>query len=307
MPIVEEFLQERTNENQIHESLCINKIKLRGLKTPTNIALNICKDYIHTTLSQKKIGIKYAVSRSTIIRILNEYNIPFRERDKINPSKTRKLINCDENYFDNIDSADKAYWLGFILGDSYFVKDGSTFQLELHHEDVEILEKLKECLNSDHKITFRSRLIKETGNLRKSCSLSISRKKIYDDLIKNGIPIAKSKYCTIPTSIPKEFIRDFIRGIFCSDGCWYFSSDGGVTFEICSSVKSFLEEIQNVLIIECDLQKTKITSNKRGTCFELRYNGNKQCLRIFKYLYDNSNIKLMRKYNSIDNHFKTKC
>lgn len=280
---------------------------LKGLKTPTDIALKICNDYINTNLSQNKIAIKHNVSKSTVANIRKEYNIPPREKDKIrDTSEYQTCIECNDDYFENIDSADKSYWLGFILGDAYLGKDGCTIKLELHYDDLEILEKLKACLESDHKISFRSRVIKETGNLRKSYTLSICRKKLYDDLIRNGIPMTKSKYCTIPSSIPKKFIRDFIRGIFDSDGGWHLVDKNQVIFSICSSVKSFLEEIQTTLISECDLHKTKISSNRNNTCHELRYCGNTQAVRLFEYLYANSNLKLMRKYDAIIKHFNSK-
>lgn len=278
----------------------------KGFKTPADIALKICNEYVNTNYSSYYIAIKYNVSTATVSRIRKEYNIPQREIDKSkNGSKNRSIIECDENYFEIIDSADKSYWLGFILGDAYLGKDGSL-KLELHYEDVEILEKLKESLKSNHKISFRSRLIKETGNLRKTCYINICRRKLFEDLIKHGITMTKSKYCTIPSSIPNEFIRDFIRGVFCSDGGWHYHTNGQITFSICSSVKSFLEEIQEVLMKNCFLEKTKITSNKSGSCHELRYCGNLQCIKIYDYLYNDSNLKLMRKYNSATNHLNLK-
>lgn len=278
----------------------------KGFKTPADIALKICNEYVNTNYSSYYIAIKYNVSTATVSRIRKEYNIPQREIDKSkNGSKNRSIIECDENYFEIIDSADKSYWLGFILGDAYLGKDGSL-KLELHYEDVEILEKLKESLKSNHKISFRSRVIKETGNLRKTCYINICRRKLFEDLIKHGITMTKSKYCTIPSSIPNEFIRDFIRGVFCSDGGWHYHTNGQITFSICSSVKSFLEEIQEVLMKNCFLEKTKITSNKSGSCHELRYCGNLQCIKIYHYLYNDSNLKLMRKYNSATNHLNLK-
>ncbi len=59
-------------------------------------------------------------------------------------------------------------------------------------------------------------------------------------------------------------------------------------------------------MIECDLQKTKIPANKKNTCFQLIYNGNNQCVKFFEYLYADSNLKLMRKYNAIVKHFHSK-
>jgi len=78
-----------------------------------------------------------------------------------------------------------------------------------------------------------------------------------------------------------------------------------INFCIASPIFSFLEEIQDHLIKNCKLAKTKISSNKNKTCYNLRYGGNLQVRKIFEYLYpdDMGDAYLERKYNYCKQHF----
>ena len=59
--------------------------------------------------TQKEIAESFNVSRNVISRILKEENISLR-------TTTSKYF-ADYNIFENIDSSEKAYWLGFIAAD----------------------------------------------------------------------------------------------------------------------------------------------------------------------------------------------
>lgn len=63
--------------------------------------------------SYQKIADKYNCSKSHVMKLLNGKVISRNNHEK---GKTKE---CDENYFDCIDSEDKAYWLGFIFGDGF--------------------------------------------------------------------------------------------------------------------------------------------------------------------------------------------
>lgn len=67
----------------------------------------IKNDYINSDLTLIKLAEKYNMNESQLRKISTANNFPKRipRFDK---------IYCDENYFENIDSAAKAYLVGFI-------------------------------------------------------------------------------------------------------------------------------------------------------------------------------------------------
>lgn len=73
-----------------------------------------------------QISKSFNVSRTVIKRVLTENNIKFRNRT--NKYKTNNSI------FNNIDSAEKAYWLGFLAADgcNYRREHNATIFINLH-------------------------------------------------------------------------------------------------------------------------------------------------------------------------------
>ena len=65
-------------------------------RTSIEIEKKVCQDYQTGNYSSRELGIKYSLSKTCILKILERYNIP-----KIN----RRLVNnnLDVHYFDNID------------------------------------------------------------------------------------------------------------------------------------------------------------------------------------------------------------
>ncbi|MFB6211001.1 MAG: homing endonuclease associated repeat-containing protein [Halobacteriales archaeon] len=66
--------------------------------------------------------------------------------------------SVNEDYFETIDTAEKAYWLGFLYGDGYTFDsdDGRVFfGLELGVKDRHHLVKFKETIESKHPISPR--------------------------------------------------------------------------------------------------------------------------------------------------------
>lgn len=251
----------------------------------------IFNDYLNSSLSEKKIGLKYGISQGYVNDLCKLYNIP----------KRHKKYNIYEDYFETIDSEEKAYFLGFLTGDAHIFKNLKGFSLEIKNLDVEILEKLIFELKAEQKICFRTRFDKRTGKNSTNCYLVIYNKKICSDLIKHGVGPYKSKNCKIPL-VPDNFLNSYIRGILDSDGFITICKNKDLRIGFLSSVNDFLIELQTILIEKCNVNKVAI-SIKPG-CFSLNYGGNIQCRRIFEYIYGNkTGFFLKRKYELCKNHF----
>lgn len=268
-------------------------------KIDTSVEKLICDDYRAGIISVKTIAAKYDVNACTVLAIRLRNNIP----ERIQARKCNR-IPVNERYFENIDTEDKAYWLGFIAGDGCVDKKHETLTLDLGIIDKDHLQLFLNCIESDHIIRTRNRVNKITGNAYQTCCVAIYRAPLIDDLIKHGVGPNKSKELSISPTIPKELISHFIRGIVDSDGCWTLNKYNTLCFSIVSSVLSFSNELQKILMNECDLNQTVISATYNNKAYTFAYQGNIQTRKIFHYLYGNSKTYLNRKFQIGNELFK---
>lgn len=171
----------------------------------------ICEQYYCKT--SKELAEKFGVSKSYIKKIWKKNGLS----GKRNKPYTYVF---DENYFESIDSKDKAYFLGLLATDGcvYKRKNGigqHIIKLSLVG-DLEIIEEFKKHLKSNNKITKMS-------NKNKSdfiYTLAIVSDKMAEDLRKYGIVTNKTDKTKFP-NIDNEFIPHFIRGVLDGDGSIY--------------------------------------------------------------------------------------
>lgn len=226
---------------------------------------------------KKELSKIFRVSSSVISYHLRVNNIPFRSRVKY-------VLN--ENFFEKIDTEQKAYWLGFIAADGCMFKNKNQYllRLALGKKDYNHLVKLNRDIESDKPI-YEDKI---------SYSLVLRSKKIFNDLIKYNIVPNKTFKLKFPRNVSGNLIKHFIRG--------YFDGDGGIhwhkknkTLEVqFLGLKDFLLRIQKILVNECRINYVKIFRSRSIYC--LKYVGNTQVPRILNYLYKGSNIYLDRKY-----------
>lgn len=264
----------------------------------------ICEDLRNLSISIKDIMIKYNVSQGTISKIRTLNDIPMRKGSVFNYKHYLK----NENYFDIIDTPDKAYFLGFITGDAYIKYRSSsnsfTLRLELHNKDKKILEDFVRYLDCSYEVVSRLRIDQKSQKVRDRCYLEISRLKLIEGLMKHGVGPNKSKELNMPTTISDDLMCHYIRGLIDSDGCWCLRKDkNDIIFSFVSSVKSFTLEIQKFLMKKCQLNEVKL--NEVDNASVIYYGGNQQCKRIYDYLYSNGGPWLERKYKLTTDYFKS--
>ena len=96
-------------------------------------------------------------------------------------SQGARKNNLNHDFFESIDSEEKAYWLGFIMADGCVYKgsDGSSLRLQINLKgsDVEHLQKFQNAIGSSYKI--QTKMIK-TSNV---CILKVNSTKMCQDLI----------------------------------------------------------------------------------------------------------------------------
>lgn len=225
------------------------------------------------------IAKQYNCSYPTITRLLKQYNVEIRQPTL--RKRTHQLI--DENYFEIIDTEEKAYILGFFYADAYHNTDNFQINLTLNNKDLEILEKISHILYDKTKLYHH----------KNNCSsLVIYSKKMSTDLENQGCMQAKTFKITFP-NLHKDLQQHFIRGYFDGDGClWVNDKRGRVsiasTQSVCMSIKNILEK---ELSINCSVNKPK---NKN--IFYLYINGNRQIKIFLEWMYKGATIFLQRKW-----------
>ena len=206
--------------------------------------------------------------------------------------------SLNENYFDNIDTPNKAYILGWIMSDGYVSKNKLVFGLK----DLEILEFIKSETESGHKISEVFVHDKRTNKTYQQHILQITSKKMSESLNKLGIHQSKSFTVDLP-KIDKILYPHLIRGLFDGDG---YVGEGKNSagdlyprFSLILSEKLYnsLTPIFNDLNIE--LKKPDIVAEKNGDLIlKLRVYRKKELRCFFNYIYEDGNVsKLNRKYD----------
>ena len=239
--------------------------------------------------SQQKIADFYGVSRTVIKRILTVQNEGISIRNKTTKYKYQQDI------FENIDTAEKAYWLGFLAADgcNYQREHNASIILNIHEKDKKHLEKFKLFCNTNAEI--KSYIGYEGfSNQTPMCKITLNSKKISNDLIDKGI-IPNKSLILQPPNISEQFYKPFILGYFDGDGSISKASQyNNYTISI-QGTKEILTWICQILNWDANLEKRDINSTNNS--YYIRCGGTNKPYQILKQLYDSCEIHLDRKYN----------
>ncbi|MAG08756.1 hypothetical protein CMO89_04730 [Candidatus Woesearchaeota archaeon] len=219
-------------------------------------------------------------SKSTILRALDYNNIHLP-----NKGQFKRKYNLNDNFFDKLDNI-SAYWLGFIAADGCILNKTNGIKIVLSNIDDNHLRKFLKAINSNGKIHY----VKKYN----SVFVEIYSKKIVKRLLSYGITPKKSLSIK-HVKVPSFLMSHFIRGIFDGDGSITGKKRTHLQFMIAGN-KPFLEQIQDVLIKRCYLNKVKIYPLK-SKAFKIQYTGI-QFFKILNFIYKNSESSIMldRKY-----------
>ena len=158
--------------------------------------------------------------RESCILCIKDYNKNqnIKRKDK-NYTKKHKYFN-DENFFEKIDTEEKAYFLGFIFADGCVSYNEKKFRyqvtLKLHTKDKHILESFITSVKGEMPVWRHGQ--------REMVEVHFSGKKMVNDLINLGVVPNKTFTIKYPI-IDEELERHFLRGYFDGDGCIRINED----------------------------------------------------------------------------------
>ena len=226
-------------------------------------------------------------------------------RGRINNMGLSKIRKFNKKYFNSIDAAEKAYWLGFIYADGYIICNpllaNYEFGIELKSTDDYLLKQLSENLGGVHSLEYKHNCKRFNGYEYEtdSCRLRVYSKDICNDLISNGVVPNKTLQSIYPQC--NKFFQDFVRGFLDGDGCIYIDKKNHIGVSFTNANKDFLEyintQIKNIMSITGSIYKE---NDKK---YKLMYYRQNDVKRLLDWVYTNKTICLNRKYDIYTSYY----
>lgn len=257
---------------------------------------SVANDY-QSGMSLKDIRQKYGISEVHAKFCITSNGVKIRST-----SDLKRKYTFNEHYFDEIDTEDKAYWLGFLYADGFIlknrIKNRGSDSLGITLAETEPLEKFNKSIESNTPIYH----FKQTGYCIKSNRYRLVFKS--DHMVKMlekwGCVSRKTFDLVFPTFLTQKLIPHFIRGYFDGDGSvfYYSTRQNSNTYtnlgvSICGT-QAFLTNFADA----CGLDKHLVYKDfrKETDCWNIKLASNIQCLKLYHFMYKNSgDLCLFRK------------
>mgnify|MGYP001148009924 CR=1 FL=1 len=259
-------------------------------RTTAKQKVEIVKQYLSGE-NATNIAPNYGITNTAILGLLHRRNIKIRSQSQI-----QRKYSIDETFFDNIDTQEKAYFLGFLYADGYNNTNHNAVNLSLKEADKEILIKLNNLLQPAKPLQFvnmesqRKQGIKASNQYR----LVIANKHISNRLNELGCVQAKTYILEFPEWLNINLYPHFIRGY--NDGDGYIGKRNisiTSTDMFCNKLKYIFKNILNIT----SSIRIRHPGHNNNICM-LEISGGRQCKKLLDWLYKDATIYLQRKYDS---------
>lgn len=256
--------------------------------------IEICEKYKTGNYTYASLGKEYFLHPSCISRMVRKRGI----KTTYNFSEEARIHTINHNYFDVIDSEDKAYFLGLLYADGYNCQERGYIRLCLQEDDKYILDNFNKYVNSDKPLFFDK---KKNPKWKNMYQLVLYSTKMSNKLSELGCTQAKSLTLQFPTEqqVPKDLLRHFIRGMFDGDGCISVGKHKSVRIYITSSSYFCSEMVQEMLNLNIK-SKFKIRTRKNNhnsITSDFIIDRKHDIYKFCNWMYQDSSLFLKRKYN----------
>lgn len=250
-------------------------------------------DLYKSGMTQKEISKIYQVDETEIYFLFKKFNFSMRDQ-----SHAKRNYKINENYFDVIDTQNKAYILGFLYADGCNHRKQNKISIGLQEEDKHILEAFRRELDTDVPLKFVDYHNKNI-NWKNIYRLTISNQHISEQLEKLGMVNSKSLILKFPEWLDKELVSHFIRG--------YFDGDGHVSSkQYCVNIvstESFCLYLQNILNEQDIYSRIRNTYNKETSTRTLWITRKIDVKKFLDYIYKDAEMYLIRKHNIYEKRY----
>jgi len=206
-----------------------------------------------------------------------------------------RLYKINEEYFNTIDSHEKAYILGFLYADGNVGTKNSCISIKLSTVDVEVLEFIKREI--EYTGPIRHNLISN----REYSTLAFNSSMMKQHLTSYGIVPNKTYESMVLPICPNEFLCSMLLGLFDGDGSiWRIKNEHGDVVEFAvnfSGNDSTLSEIRKILLnndISTGTVRYRYGQNRRCSC-SIDIKGSNNIAKLYSFLYSECKFNLSRK------------
>ena len=253
---------------------------------------------------------EYHTTKVRDLLIENNRQVP-ESRKGIGGRKRQCTLN--ENYFQELDSKDKAYFLGFIYADGFITKPSHGQNiLGLTLAEIEPIDKFKKYIQTNKKVGYYKKT-SSYSNKSYEYKLALNSDKLVSDIEKLGVVERKTLTLTFP-NLREDLIPHFIRGYFDGDGSVFLHKDSREEYSyneylginICGT-KEFLIALTKHLPFLEEGQCVYKEKRRKTNCWNLKMTSNIRSLELYHYMYKDCNdLYLSRKREKFENFIKDK-
>lgn len=260
-------------------------------KTPNKrqfIDKNEIKDLYLSGLSTNDLSRKYNLDNKVIWKFLVQIGVSVRPVRK---------NHFNENFFEKIDTEEKAYCLGLMFTDGWVSTKLDYAGIQM--TDLDVIEKFACAVGYTGSIKtilprkpsgiiynqYGQRQIYPFLNMYR---LNLSSKIMKKDLINCGCIPKKSLILKYPTCVTEDLTKHFIRGVLDGDG-----SISGNTICI-SGCKDFLDGVNNVIELNCGFSFKRYQNINIWNYMTSKIENTRKFLN---FVYKNASIYMNRKFN----------
>ncbi len=155
--------------------------------------------------------------------------------------------NLKVDYFKDIDTNEKAYWLGFLFADAYVTKTNGSMRLKLSIKDEETLDKFILAVGADGSLKKQYGPYETCGV---SKEVTISDRQFVSHLIRHGCVNKKSLIIRFPELSSRELDLAFMMGFFDGDG-----NESNTAF--CCGSSGFIDDVCIKFDIDRDSKRVR--------------------------------------------------
>ena len=244
---------------------------------------------------------EYPISSTAINALLRRHGYKSKSQ-----SELQRIYPIVEDFFDKIDTQEKAYILGILYADGCNYVNRNSVTLSLKESDKDILEHITKLIQPTKPLKYinnsKQREVSGFENSSNSYRLSIANKHISEKLVELGCVHRKTHSLSFPSEnqVPKHLKRHFIRGYFDGDGSVSKGKRCKVNF---IGTINFIKKLQDVLFCELGFKHTVLSQrwkNRENNIRSIGIAGERQCIKLRQWLYKDANIFIKRKKDVFD-------
>ena len=230
-------------------------------------------------LSITELAKEINIDRHTLTEILKRNN----------SYEDRYRRNVDIDFFEKIDTEEKAYWFGFISADGHIGKNRNSIKITLALKDKKHVEKFKKSIKSEHSIVIRKH--EAFNNVFEAAEIVINNKKIHSDLYNLGLRNLKVNHL-LPKDVPDELMHHYLRGLYDGDG-WFTLTPRSREIGIGMN-RPILEFFDKQIVKFLKIKSRPVKEYKSISRYRVAHKDDIK--KILDWFYEDATVYLDRKY-----------